>query len=66
MPDENLYDEKQAAKLLCVPHRTLQTWRQTGRGPQYLKLGALVRYRPSDVDAYLTANARASTSAEVA
>jgi predicted DNA-binding transcriptional regulator AlpA len=36
--------------------------RVLGRGPSYRKIGRSVIYRQSDVDAWLDANARASTS----
>ena len=32
--------------------------RSTGAGPRYLKIGAQVRYRDEDVDAWLEAQAR--------
>jgi predicted DNA-binding transcriptional regulator AlpA len=32
---------------------TLRKWRVQKRGPQYIKIGALVRYRPEDVDAWI-------------
>jgi hypothetical protein len=31
----------------------LRKWRMTGRGPRWIKLGKLVRYRMSDLNAYL-------------
>ena len=37
-------NEKEAAKMLQVSPRTLQMWRQQGRGPSYVKLGAKVAY----------------------
>lgn len=33
--------------------KTWQKWRGDGTGPAYVKLGALVRYRPRDVEAWL-------------
>lgn len=36
-----------------VPEPTLAQWRYRGEGPRYLKLGGHVRYRRSDVDAWL-------------
>jgi hypothetical protein len=36
----------------------LQSWRYTGRGPRFIKLGRMVRYRTGDVDEYLRANTR--------
>lgn len=41
---------------------TLEIWRVQGRGPRYIKCGRLVRYRIEDLDAYLDAQTRTSTS----
>lgn len=51
-------DESALAARLGVSRSTLQSWRYAGRGPRFIKLGRLVRYRSSDVDAYLQANTR--------
>jgi hypothetical protein len=42
--------------------KTLQRHRLTGKGCQFVKLGASVRYRRSDLDKYITDNIRTSTS----
>jgi excisionase family DNA binding protein len=42
-----------AAAYLGISPKTLNDWRSAGRGPDYLKIGTLVRYRQSDLDAYL-------------
>jgi predicted DNA-binding transcriptional regulator AlpA len=44
------------ADELQIPEKTLAQWRYLGRGPKFLKLGAHVRYRRSDVDAWLAAS----------
>ncbi|MGO1235157.1 MAG: helix-turn-helix transcriptional regulator [Microbacterium gubbeenense] len=44
------------AEHLSVPPRTLEDWRRMRTGPPYVRLGRkLVRYRMSDVVAYLDA-----------
>ena len=44
----------QAAKILQVSPKTLESWRRTQlQGPPYCKEGHLVRYRKSDLDAYM-------------
>lgn len=53
-----LIDELTLASRLGVSRSTLQSWRYTGRGPRFIKLGRMVRYRNADVDAYLRANTR--------
>lgn len=55
-----LLDERTLARQLGVSVSTLQTWRYLGRGPRYLKVGRLVRYRNVDIDAYIAANLRGS------
>lgn len=41
-----------------IPESTLAQWRWRGEGPVYVKLGGHVRYRRSDIDAWLTECAR--------
>ncbi len=50
---ETLLDEKELSRLLRVSIGTLRFWRAIGRGPRYRKVGQLVRYAPSDVQAWL-------------
>ncbi len=51
---ELLLTPKQAAEFLGIPLGTLAQWRSQRRGPPYIKLeGRLVRYRRSDLEAYL-------------
>ena len=45
-----------------LSNRTLQRWRAEGRGPKWVKLGRLVRYRKSSLDAEIEANTVTSTS----
>ena len=53
---------KQAAQYLCLSPSTLNKWRVTGEGPQYLKLGRRVLYETYALDAWLGAQRRNSTS----
>jgi len=57
-----LYDETKIAELLHVSKRWLQTARQTGQGPSFVKVGRLVRYRPQDLEEWITNQIRKSTS----
>jgi predicted DNA-binding transcriptional regulator AlpA len=52
-PLETLLDEKELSRLFRVSIGTLRFWRAIGRGPRYRKVGQLVRYAPSDVQAWL-------------
>jgi excisionase family DNA binding protein len=60
-----LVDESRLAARLGVSRATLQSWRYTGRGPRYIKIGRLIRYRKADVDAYLRAQTRGTVASIV-
>jgi excisionase family DNA binding protein len=49
----NLMTEDEVSKRLNVSVASLRRWRLLKRGPQFLKVGSLVRYQPADVDAWL-------------
>jgi len=53
----DLVDESRLA-MRRVSRSTLQAWRYRGRGPRYIKIGRLIRYRNADVDAFLAVNTR--------
>lgn len=58
-----LYTTEELAEIIRVSTSTLNKWRVAGqRGPRFIKCGASVRYRKSDVEAFLSENARRSTS----
>lgn len=48
-----LLDGVQAARMLGLHRRTLENWRCRGEGPVFLRVGRAIRYRPSDVNAWL-------------
>lgn len=45
-----------------IKENTAEGWRVQGTGPRYIKIGRLVRYRIEDLDAWLEAQTRSSTS----
>jgi predicted DNA-binding transcriptional regulator AlpA len=49
----SLLTESQVSEKLQVSLACLRRWRLRGDGPQYIKVGPLVRYRPEDVDGWL-------------
>ncbi|MBS0357545.1 MAG: helix-turn-helix domain-containing protein [Proteobacteria bacterium] len=56
-----LLDDKTAAAILDVSPGTLSVWRSTGRyNLPFLKIGRKVRYRRSDLDAWMTRRTRDS------
>ena len=61
-PDLILLGEEQAAEVTGKSVSTLQKDRVSGGGIPYVKLGRAVRYRLSDIKAYIAKNVRHSTS----
>ncbi len=61
-PDDLLTTEQVSSEMLgnTVPPETLRKWRRVGGGPLFKKLGANIRYRRGDVQAWLDANTYAS------
>lgn len=54
--DQPLLDTVDVARQLGIAAHTVKFWRGVGKGPSFVKVGSLVRYRQSDVDAYLAAH----------
>lgn len=52
MPADILPTKAVAARLQ-VAEQTLAKWRTEGIGPRYLRMGRTIRYRASDVDAFI-------------
>lgn len=52
----DLLTTQQASEILQTPAPTLVRWRFERRGPAYVKLGASVRYKRADLEAWITAN----------
>ena len=52
----------EAAGYIGLKKSTLEAWRVRGDGPQFLKLGKAVRYRKEDLDDFVNARIRTSTS----
>ena len=59
---QKLITEHETAERLSIRVCTLRKWRWEGRGPRFVKIGAAVRYDPADVDAFIEAGRRRSTS----
>ncbi len=59
---ELLTEPEAAARLRMLP-ATLRRWRWAGRGPAYIRVsGRAIRYAVSDIEAFVTAARRTSTS----
>lgn len=50
---QTLWTAHDLADYLGVSKNTLSYWRLKGVGPQFLRVGRHVRYRPSDVENWL-------------
>lgn len=50
---EPLEKPPQVAEYLGVPVKTLYAWSSRGAGPRVIRVGKHLRYRRSDVDAWL-------------
>ena len=60
---ERLLSDREVSHIVGRARSTLQKDRVNGTGIPFVRLGALVRYRVSDLDAYLAAlPSRSSTS----
>ena len=64
---QRLLNEHEVASSCSICVLTLRKWRSQKRGPQFVKIGALVRYRPEDVDNWIAQQqAQAAPALEVA
>lgn len=53
--DHQFLDTAQAAYELGYSKSSIEGWRSDGIGPEYYKTGRRVRYKKSDLDAYIEA-----------
>jgi predicted DNA-binding transcriptional regulator AlpA len=60
-PGERLWRPEQVADLLQVPVALLYKWRYSKIGPPGFKIGRYLRYRESDVLAWIDAQVRLSS-----
>jgi Helix-turn-helix domain len=60
--DLDLFGENEAARILGVEARTLQSWRVSGKPPAFIKIGRLVKYARIDIEKFIESQRRTSTS----
>ena len=48
-----LLTEEEVSKRLHVSLASIRRWRLERRGPRFIKVGSLVRYRPEDLEPWL-------------
>jgi predicted DNA-binding transcriptional regulator AlpA len=51
---DQIFDSRGASQKLASSPRTLEGWRAQGRGPRWIHLGRAVRYRESDLAAWIS------------
>jgi hypothetical protein len=61
--DAELIPDDHAAAMLGQKASTLATWRSTGRGPAYVKLGRRVFYYEADLKSFIAARRREPSAA---
>ncbi len=54
---EPLRSPQEVAEYYGVPLATVYKWNSVGTGPRYIRVGRHVRYRQSDIDAWLDSHA---------
>lgn len=59
---DRLLTTREAAEMLRVKEATLEQWRWQGRGPLFVKVGRLVRYRLDHLCTFADVNSYRSTS----
>ena len=60
--NDELWTEGQVAAYLKIATKTLRQWRSQKKMLMFVKIGRLIRYRRSDVEAFVIAQLRNSTS----
>ena len=55
MTDDQLLDSKKTAQLLDCTEAALALWRRLRYGPDFVRMGRLVRYRKGDVMRWIEA-----------
>ena len=60
--ERRLLTRPEAAEYLRLSDKTLSRWAWAGRGPRFVKIGGAVRYDLADLDAFIEAGRRNSTS----
>jgi excisionase family DNA binding protein len=59
---ETYFRPREAAEYLRSSESTLAKKRLNGDGPSFVRIGRAIRYRRSDLDAWMSASIRTSTS----
>ncbi len=57
---QRLLNEREVASSCSISVLTLRKGRSVKRGPKFIKISTLVRYRPEDIDAWIAEQKAAS------
>lgn len=60
-PQREYLNTEETAVYLALSKFQLEIWRSQGDGPPYIKLARLVRYKKSDLDAWMAARRQSHT-----
>lgn len=52
---QSFLNQQEVSKRLNVSGAALRRWRLEMRGPMFVEVGSLVRYRPEDLDSWVAA-----------
>ena len=63
--DKQLLTQPRLSELIDVSERTLERWRVEGSGPVFCRAGRKVLYQLEDVEIWLAASRRRSTSEQL-
>lgn len=66
--NDRLLKQPEVERILGMSAASLEQWRLKGKGPKFCKLGRSVRYRESDLRAYIAAlpTCQSTTQADAA
>lgn len=53
---ERLLLPEEAAEILRCNVGTMANWRSQGKGPHYIRMGSLIRYKASDLHDFVNSN----------
>jgi len=60
-----LLTQRQCAEALALSERTLERFRVSGVDPKFVRMGKSIRYRLSDVDAWIASRVVGSTAEDI-
>ena len=63
-PTPVFWTERSLAQRWAISEKTLRNWRVSGHGPPFIKIGGAVRYSIDAIEAFESAQARASTGGQ--